>query len=85
MGDVFELFGDGWFLLYGCKVDFVNIVGKCMLFVYLNYQFNVIVEVVDGVFFMLDEVVLVYGDIVFELVMWFVVLVVVLMFLVVDL
>lgn len=44
-----------------------------------------IVEVVDGVFFMLDEVVLVYGDIVFELVMWFVVLVVVLMFLVVDL
>lgn len=37
MGDVFELFGDGWFLLYGCKVDFVNIVGKCMLFVYLNY------------------------------------------------
>lgn len=37
MGDVIELIDDMYFFLYGCKIDLINIVGKCLLLVYLNY------------------------------------------------
>lgn len=56
MGDALELLGDGRFLLHGRKADLVNIAGKRTSLAYLNHQLNAIADVVDGVFFMPDDI-----------------------------
>ncbi len=62
MGDALELLGDGRFLLHGRKADLVNIAGKRTSLAYLNHQLNAIAGVVDGVFFMPDEVAPAHAD-----------------------
>ena len=54
--DVIEPIGAHCFLLHGRTADLVNIAGKRSSLTYLNLQLNAIAGVVDGVFFMPDEV-----------------------------
>jgi len=57
MNDVIECRTGNRFLLHGRKADLVNIAGKRNSLAYLNLQLNAIPGVVDGAFFMPDEVV----------------------------
>ncbi|GAB3545989.1 xanthomonadin biosynthesis 3-hydroxybenozate--AMP ligase XanA2 [Noviherbaspirillum agri] len=57
MNDVIECRDANRFLLHGRKADLVNIAGKRNSLAYLNLQLNAIPGVVDGAFFMPDEVV----------------------------
>jgi acyl-coenzyme A synthetase/AMP-(fatty) acid ligase len=54
--DVIELIGEHGFLLHGRTADLVNIAGKRSSLTYLNVQLNAIPGVVEGCFFMPDEV-----------------------------
>ena len=55
--DVIEVEGDGTrFLLHGRTTDMVNIAGKRNSLGYLNHQLTAIPGVVDGAFFLPDEV-----------------------------
>ncbi len=55
LGDVIELADAGRFLLHGRIGDLVNIAGKRNSLAYLNHQLLAIEGVVDGVFFMPQE------------------------------
>nr|WP_025915696.1 AMP-binding protein [Herminiimonas sp. CN] len=54
--DVIEPIGEDRFLLHGRTADLINIAGKRSSLTYLNVQLNAIPGVVDGAFFMPDEV-----------------------------
>jgi len=55
--DIIEVLGDGTrFLLHGRSTDMVNIAGKRNSLGYLNHQLTAIPGVVDGAFFLPDEV-----------------------------
>lgn len=54
--DVIETIGAQRFLLHGRTADLVNIAGKRSSLTHLNLQLNAIPGVVDGAFFMPDEV-----------------------------
>ncbi|MGV8900293.1 MAG: AMP-binding protein [Burkholderiaceae bacterium] len=54
--DVIEPISEHRFLLHGRTADLVNIAGKRSSLTYLNLQLNAIPGVVDGTFFMPDEV-----------------------------
>ncbi|MEO8600127.1 MAG: AMP-binding protein, partial [bacterium] len=54
--DVIEPISEHHFLLHGRTADLVNIAGKRSSLTYLNLQLNAIPGVVDGAFFMPDEV-----------------------------
>jgi acyl-coenzyme A synthetase/AMP-(fatty) acid ligase len=56
LGDVIELHDDGTFSLHGRNADMVNIAGKRTSIAYLNHQLAEIPGVVDGSFFMPEEV-----------------------------
>jgi acyl-coenzyme A synthetase/AMP-(fatty) acid ligase len=56
MNDVIELIGANRFLLHGRTADLINIAGKRSSLAYLNLQLNAIPGVIDGAFFMPDEV-----------------------------
>lgn len=56
MGDELELLGDERFLLHGRTADLINIAGKRSSLGYLNHQLNAVPGVVDGAFFMPDDV-----------------------------
>jgi acyl-coenzyme A synthetase/AMP-(fatty) acid ligase len=56
MHDVIELVGDDRFLLHGRTADLVNIAGKRSSLAYLNLQLIAVPGVVDGAFFMPDEI-----------------------------
>jgi acyl-coenzyme A synthetase/AMP-(fatty) acid ligase len=55
MCDVIEVTGEDEFLLHGRKADLVNVAGKRSSFGYLNAQLNAIPGVVDGAFFLREE------------------------------
>ena len=56
MSDMIEPTADGHFLLHGRIADLVNIAGKRHSLTSLNHLLNSIPDVVDGVFFMPDEI-----------------------------
>jgi acyl-coenzyme A synthetase/AMP-(fatty) acid ligase len=56
MCDVIEITGEDEFLLHGRTADLVNVAGKRSSFGYLNAQLNAIPGVVDGAFFLREEV-----------------------------
>lgn len=56
LNDKIELTGAGRFLLHGRSQDLVNIAGKRSSLVHLNVQLTAIPGVVDGAFYMPDEV-----------------------------
>jgi acyl-coenzyme A synthetase/AMP-(fatty) acid ligase len=56
MNDVIEPVGENRFLLHGRTADLINIAGKRNSLMNLNLQLNAIPGVVDGSFFMPDEV-----------------------------
>lgn len=56
MNDVIECRTGNRFLLHGRTADLINIAGKRNSLAYLNLQLNAIPGVVDGAFFMPDEV-----------------------------
>jgi acyl-coenzyme A synthetase/AMP-(fatty) acid ligase len=53
--DVIEITGETEFLLHGRTVDLVNVAGKRSSFGYLNAQLNAIPGVIDGAFFLREE------------------------------
>jgi acyl-coenzyme A synthetase/AMP-(fatty) acid ligase len=53
--DVIEITGDDEFLLHGRTADLVNVAGKRSSFGYLNAQLNAIPGVIDGAFFLREE------------------------------
>jgi acyl-coenzyme A synthetase/AMP-(fatty) acid ligase len=53
--DVIEITGDDQFLLHGRTADLVNVAGKRSSFGYLNTQLNAIPGVIDGAFFLRDD------------------------------
>ncbi len=53
--DVIEITGEDEFLLHGRTPDLVNVAGKRSSFGYLNAQLNAIPGVIDGAFFLRDE------------------------------
>jgi acyl-coenzyme A synthetase/AMP-(fatty) acid ligase len=55
MCDVIEITGAEEFLLHGRTADLVNVAGKRSSFGYLNAQLNAIPGVVDGAFFLREE------------------------------
>jgi acyl-coenzyme A synthetase/AMP-(fatty) acid ligase len=55
MCDVIEITGEDKFLLHGRTADLVNVAGKRSSFGYLNAQLNAIPGVVDGAFFLREE------------------------------
>jgi acyl-coenzyme A synthetase/AMP-(fatty) acid ligase len=55
MGDVIEITGAEEFLLHGRTADMVNIAGKRSSFGYLNTQLHAIPGVLDGAFFLREE------------------------------
>jgi acyl-coenzyme A synthetase/AMP-(fatty) acid ligase len=55
MCDVIEITGDDEFLLHGRTADLVNVAGKRSSFGYLNAQLNAIPGVIDGAFFLREE------------------------------
>jgi acyl-coenzyme A synthetase/AMP-(fatty) acid ligase len=55
MCDVIEITGKEEFLLHGRTADLVNVAGKRSSFGYLNAQLNAIPGVVDGAFFLREE------------------------------
>jgi acyl-coenzyme A synthetase/AMP-(fatty) acid ligase len=55
MCDVIEIVGDDRFLLHGRSADMVNVAGKRSSFGYLNTQLNAIPGVIDGAFFLREE------------------------------
>jgi acyl-coenzyme A synthetase/AMP-(fatty) acid ligase len=55
MCDVIEILGDDRFLLHGRSADMVNVAGKRSSFGYLNTQLNAIPGVIDGAFFLREE------------------------------
>jgi acyl-coenzyme A synthetase/AMP-(fatty) acid ligase len=55
MCDVIEITGDDEFLLHGRTADLVNVAGKRSSFGYLNAQLNAIPGVLDGAFFLREE------------------------------
>ncbi|HEX3396626.1 MAG TPA: AMP-binding protein [Steroidobacteraceae bacterium] len=55
MCDVIEITGEDEFLLHGRMADLVNVAGKRSSFGYLNAQLNAIPGVVDGAFFLREE------------------------------
>lgn len=56
MNDVIECVGADRFLLHGRTADLINIAGKRSSLAYLNLQLNAVPGVVDGAFFMPDDV-----------------------------
>jgi len=56
MCDVIEITGEDEFLLHGRTADLVNVAGKRSSFGYLNAQLNAIPGVVDGAFFLREEI-----------------------------
>ncbi|CAN5517753.1 xanthomonadin biosynthesis 3-hydroxybenozate--AMP ligase XanA2 [soil metagenome] len=56
LGDELEILDSGCFLLHGRMADLINIAGKRSSLGYLNHQLNAIPGVVDGAFFMPDDV-----------------------------
>jgi acyl-coenzyme A synthetase/AMP-(fatty) acid ligase len=55
MCDVIEITGEDEFLLHGRTADLVNVAGKRSSFGYLNAQLNAIPGVLDGAFFLSEE------------------------------
>lgn len=55
LNDIIELTDDQCFLLHGRKQDLINIAGKRSSLAHLNYHLNAIEGVIDGAFFMPDE------------------------------
>jgi acyl-coenzyme A synthetase/AMP-(fatty) acid ligase len=55
MCDVIEITGEDEFLLHGRTADLVNVAGKRSSFGYLNTQLNTIPGVIDGAFFLRDD------------------------------
>lgn len=55
MCDVIEILADDRFLLHGRSADMVNVAGKRSSFGYLNTQLNAIPGVIDGAFFLREE------------------------------
>jgi acyl-coenzyme A synthetase/AMP-(fatty) acid ligase len=55
MCDVIEILGEDQFLLHGRSADMVNVAGKRSSFGYLNTQLNAIPGVIDGAFFLREE------------------------------
>ena len=55
LNDVIEPVGEDRFLLHGRSADLINIAGKRSSLVNLNHHLNAIPGVLDGVFFMPDE------------------------------
>ncbi len=53
--DVIEITGEDEFLLHGRTPDLVNVAGKRSSFGYLNAQLSTIPGVIDGAFFLRDE------------------------------
>jgi acyl-coenzyme A synthetase/AMP-(fatty) acid ligase len=53
--DVIEITGEEEFLLHGRTADLVNVAGKRSSFGYLNAQLNAIPGVIDGAFFLREE------------------------------
>ncbi len=53
--DVIELTGEQEFLLHGRTADLVNVAGKRSSFGYLNAQLNAVPGVVDGAFFLRED------------------------------
>jgi acyl-coenzyme A synthetase/AMP-(fatty) acid ligase len=53
--DLIEITGDDEFLLHGRTADLVNVAGKRSSFGYLNAQLNAIPGVLDGAFFLREE------------------------------
>lgn len=56
LNDIIEESGGGYFLLHGRKQDLINIAGKRSSLDNLNHHLNSIKGVIDGAFFMPDEV-----------------------------
>jgi len=56
MADELELLNAERFLLHGRTADLINIAGKRSSLAYLNHQLNAVPGVIDGAFFMPDEV-----------------------------
>jgi acyl-coenzyme A synthetase/AMP-(fatty) acid ligase len=56
LADVIEPVDDEHFLLHGRTADLVNIAGKRTSIAYLNHQLNAIPGVLDGVFFVRDDI-----------------------------
>jgi acyl-coenzyme A synthetase/AMP-(fatty) acid ligase len=55
MCDVIEMISEEQFLLHGRTADLVNVAGKRSSFGYLNAQLNAIPGVIDGAFFLREE------------------------------
>jgi acyl-coenzyme A synthetase/AMP-(fatty) acid ligase len=55
MCDVIEIISEEEFLLHGRTADLVNVAGKRSSFGYLNAQLNAIPGVIDGAFFLREE------------------------------
>ena len=55
MCDVLEITGEEEFLLHGRTADLVNVAGKRSSFGYLNAQLNGVPGVIDGAFFLREE------------------------------
>ena len=53
--DVIEITGEQEFLLHGRTADLVNVAGKRSSFGYLNAQLNAVPGVIDGAFFLREE------------------------------
>ena len=53
--DVIEIIGEQEFLLHGRTADLVNVAGKRSSFGYLNAQLNAVPGVVDGAFFLRED------------------------------
>jgi len=56
MCDVIEITGEEEFLLHGRTADLVNVAGKRSSFGYLNAQLSAIPGVIDGAFFLREEI-----------------------------
>lgn len=56
LNDIVEVTDDGHFLLHGRTQDLINIAGKRSSLASLNHHLNAIEGVIDGAFFMPDEV-----------------------------
>jgi acyl-coenzyme A synthetase/AMP-(fatty) acid ligase len=56
LSDLIELLSEQRFLLHGRHADLVNIAGKRTSLAYLNHQLNAVPGVVDGAFFLPDDV-----------------------------
>lgn len=54
--DVIEITGEQEFLLHGRTADLVNVAGKRSSFGYLNAQLNAVPGVVDGAFFLREDI-----------------------------